>query len=275
MCANATLGVSGTRGGTGKTTTNVDLGAAIGDMGYATVIVAFDPDLTTLVDVLDLESNTQTVPTLHDVLAGTENINEAIYEVDRGLDLLTSGTPLEDYAGPTFDRLSAVLEELQRRYDVLLLDLPAELGDETIRPIRRCDGVIVVSTAHVSAVRNARSTIRVVERTATPITGLIVTETEAGASSGAGHIADSLGVGLLGGGAVPLRADATPVVRRAPRSDAAAAYRQLARDVVDATIDADSSGTPCETSGDGSDRTASDGSAEHDAGPIGNGSDPI
>lgn len=229
--------VAGAKGGVGKTTTSINVGATLAEMGYDVVVVELDLAMANLVDFLDIDVEEST--TFHDVLAGADDVEDAIYEAGDGLAVVPSGTDLAGYSETDLDRLPATVETLRWPYDVVILDTPAGLSEEVIRPLLVADEVILVSTPRVSSVRNANNTIQLADRVDTDVEGLVLTKSGTGKSPGAHRIAEFLEVELLGhvpeDDAVPHSQDrGKPVVVDTPRSGAAVAYRKIARKLVDA-----------------------------------------
>lgn len=237
MVTNQVYAVAGAKGGVGKTTTSINLGAALATAGdYSTVVVELDLAMANLVDFVDVDVTESA--TLHDVLAGEADVEAAVYETGCELDVVPSGTTLTDYAATDLDKLPAVVETLRWHYDVVLLDTPAGLSEETVRPLELADDALLVSTPRVASVRNTRNTKEVAVRTDTAIRGLVLTKSGTGSSPGAERIAGFLDVELLGhvpeDDAVPYSQDrGAPVVENLPNSGAATAYRKIAEQLIE------------------------------------------
>ncbi|WP_135303253.1 cell division ATPase MinD [Haloarcula amylovorans] len=237
MVTNHVYTVAGAKGGVGKTTTSINLGASLAEAGCSTVTVELDLAMANLVDFLEMDIDVRTATTLHDVLAGEAEVNSAVYETETGLSVVPSGTDLDGYAETDLDRLSEVVETLRWHYDVVILDTPAGLSEETVRPMQLADETLLVSTPRVASIRNVRNTKELAERVDTDVRGLVLTKSGTGASPGADRISEFLDVELLGhvpeDDAVPHSQDAgRPVVANAPQSGAAVAYRKIARQLV-------------------------------------------
>lgn len=230
--------VVGSKGGVGKTTTSINIGATLGAAGYSAIVVELDLAMANVVDFLNLDIDVREATTLHDVLAGNAPVDEACYEVTDGFSVALSGTDLRGYVGTDLSGLPGVLKSLQWYYDVVLLDTPAGLSEESTRPLEASDRGLLVSTPRLASVRNAENTLELAECAGTEICGLVLTKSGTGASPGADRIAESLGVDLLGhvphDEAVPHSQDAgEPVVTHAPRSSAADAYRKIAKQLAE------------------------------------------
>ncbi|EMA19267.1 P-loop NTPase [Haloarcula argentinensis] len=256
MVTNHIYTIAGAKGGIGKTTSSINLGTLLAKAGYSTVVVEMDLAMANLVDFLDVDIDTDEDATFHDVLAGEAAVTEAMYETDADLSIVPSGTTLEGYANTDLDRLPGIVETLRWHHDIVLLDTPAGLSDETIQPLKLADDVLLISTPRVASIRNVSNTKELAERVGAPVRGLILTKSGTGASPGADEIAEFLDVELLGhvpeDDAVPHSQDSgTPVVRNAPNSGAAIAYERISEQLVDTekastdtTADAAGSGKP-------------------------------
>ncbi|MBX0293432.1 cell division ATPase MinD [Haloarcula nitratireducens] len=248
MVTNHVYTVAGAKGGVGKTTTSINLGASLAEAGRSTVTVELDLAMANLVDFLEMDVDVRTATTLHDVLAGEAEVKSAIYETESGLSVVPSGTDLDGYAETDLDRLPDVVETLRWHYDVVILDTPAGLSEETVRPMQLADETLLVSTPRVASIRNVRNTKELAERVDTDVRGLVLTKSGTGASPGADRISEFLDVELLGhvpeDDAVPHSQDAgSPVVSNAPKSGAAIAYRKVARQLVEEPTVADPEAT--------------------------------
>jgi len=148
FCAVGTVyAVANQKGGVGKTTTAVNVGACIAEAGYETLLVDVDPQANATVGLGLARS---TAPALYDVLCGDAAPTEAVHRssIDR-LHVLPAGSGL---AGANVElprlpgserRLREVLAPLRDRYAYLLLDCPPSLGPLTINALVAADRVIV------------------------------------------------------------------------------------------------------------------------------------
>jgi septum site-determining protein MinD len=228
------LAVAGAKGGVGKTTTSLNLAAALGADGRAVVVVEADLAMANAVDFLDVEVGER--PSLHEVLAGQAGVETAIYPAPGGFDLVPSGTSLEGFMDADVQRFPRVIEQLRGRYDAVVIDTGAGVSQETVVPTGAADATILVSTPRVASVRDADKTMSVAQRAGAPVGGVVLTKSGTGRSPPAERIAQFLDTDLLGhvpqDPAVPKSQDAgIPVVANAPDSDAAVAYREIAAEL--------------------------------------------
>jgi chromosome partitioning protein len=137
------------KGGVGKTTTAINLGAYLGYFGQRVLIIDIDPQANATsclgIDKNQVESGT------YDVLIGAQPILSQILHNPRfKLSLLPSSTAL---AGAEIElvnlpnrehRLADVLEPIRYRYDYILIDCPPSLGLLTLNGLVAAkDGVLI------------------------------------------------------------------------------------------------------------------------------------
>jgi chromosome partitioning protein len=143
-----TIAVTNQKGGVGKTTTAVNLGAATADLGYRVLVVDLDPqgNATTGLglNTRDLQSSMYDV-ILHD--AAIEDCIEAtsvrnLFVAPASLDL--AGAEIE--LVPAFSRelrLRRALDEIRDDYDFIYVDCPPSLGLLTVNGLAAATEVLV------------------------------------------------------------------------------------------------------------------------------------
>jgi chromosome partitioning protein len=137
------------KGGVGKTTTVVNVAAAMAAWGLRVLVVDIDPQCNATTS-LGLDSRTLTV-SIYDALIGRVALHDVVHATPwEGLDLVPStpglaGASVELNAEPAHlrvGRLTSVLTAVQD-YDYLLIDSPPSLGVLTVNALVAAQGVIV------------------------------------------------------------------------------------------------------------------------------------
>jgi chromosome partitioning protein len=140
------LVVSNQKGGVGKTTTAISLGAALVLTGQRVLIVDLDPQANA---TSGLGISKEQTNGIHGVLLRERPLTEAIVKTAlAGLDLIPSGP---DMAGAEVELVPVMGREFRLRhalrsadrYDTILVDCPPSLGLLTVNALAAGDGVIV------------------------------------------------------------------------------------------------------------------------------------
>lgn len=142
------IAVANQKGGVGKTTTAVNLGACLADLGYRTLVVDLDPQgnaSTGLgINIRGLQAS------MYDVILNDVPIEDCI-EASSVRNLFVAPASL-DLAGaeielvPAFSRelrLKQALAEVREDYDYVLIDCPPSLGLLTINGMAAATEVLV------------------------------------------------------------------------------------------------------------------------------------
>jgi chromosome partitioning protein len=246
------LAVANQKGGVAKTTTVHSLGAALSEMGQRVLLVDLDPQAcltySTGIDPDGLEAS------LHDVLVGRTPAADVVVSVD-DVDLLPASIDLAGAEVHLLTRpgreyaLQRALEPLLGAYDTVLIDCPPSLGILTINGLTaarrvviplQCEtlshrgvGQLLETIEDVRSFTNARLAVQGVIATMYDPRTRLAKETLANVGAAYGlpvmqppvpksvRVAEAPGRGCS-------------VLRHAPRSASADAYRALAAALVDA-----------------------------------------
>ena len=178
------ISVVNQKGGVGKTTTAVNLTAALHDLGLRVLLCDFDPQANAS---SGLGVNKRKIKkSVYEVLINGENPQSAIISTPYG-DVLPASS---DLAGATVELISAENREYQLRkaldtvrdmYDVIFIDCPPSLEMLTLNGLCACDGILVPVQCEYFALEglsDLMSTLRMVKRRINPaleIFGVVLT----------------------------------------------------------------------------------------------------
>ncbi len=140
------LAIANQKGGVGKTTTAINLGAGLGALERRVLLVDCDPQSNA---TRGLGAHA-TAPHLYHVLTGEASIPDAIRPSGfPNLDLVPAhrdlvGVEVEFVGESGWEKkLKGILAEVAGRYDTILLDCPPSLGHLTVAALTAADGVLV------------------------------------------------------------------------------------------------------------------------------------
>ena len=142
------IALANQKGGVGKTTSSVNLAAALARLGKKVLLIDLDPQGNATVAIgVDKDALDNSV---FEVLVGDCKAKQAIVSVEQaGLDLLPANGDLtaaevallEEDMGPK--RLRKTLKKVRDNYDVVLIDCPPTLNMLTINALTAADGIVV------------------------------------------------------------------------------------------------------------------------------------
>jgi chromosome partitioning protein len=181
----AVYAVANQKGGVGKTTTTVNLGACASAGGAQTLLVDLDPQCSA---TLALGADRDSKPSSYDCLRGEVSVAEAarpagpdnLWLVPASRDLAGASVELprvEGYEAQLRERLGPVRE----RFRFTLLDCPPSLGPVTVNALVAADRVIVPVQAEYLALEGLiqfLETLALVRQERNPpleLSGLIIT----------------------------------------------------------------------------------------------------
>lgn len=159
------------KGGTGKTTTAINVGTALSDFGRDVIVV--DANLTTPNVGLHLGMHS-TKHTLHDALKGKKHIKEVVYSHPSGLKIVPSHISLDKLKGVKKEKLADVIMELAGATDIVIIDTETGLGDELKNLIKKSDEVLIVTTPDLTAITDALKTIKMAEEHDATVIGVVL-----------------------------------------------------------------------------------------------------
>jgi flagellar biosynthesis protein FlhG len=154
--------VSG-KGGVGKTVITANLAAALSSIGRRILVVDADLGLANLDILLGV------IPqfTIQDVLCGAHTLDEVLLNTNKGFDLLPAGSGFS--AGTVLtsamaENIESLLNSLEQRYDVILFDAGAGVGEVVLFFARLAHEILLVVTPEPTSLADAYATIKVIKQ---------------------------------------------------------------------------------------------------------------
>jgi len=146
------------KGGVGKTTLTANLGTKLAMQGDRVVLVDIDLGLNNLDVVMGLEN--MVVYDIIDAIEGRCRIKQALIQdiYQKNLFVLASNHSSKDkYISPQSIKL--IVDSLSASFDYVLIDCPAGIDTGFHRAVACADEAILVTTPHISSLRDADKVI--------------------------------------------------------------------------------------------------------------------
>ncbi len=223
--------VTSGKGGTGKTTSAVNISAALNFFGEDVILV--DGNLTT--PNVGLHFGAPVVPvSLSHVLSGSAKIEDAIYEHESGTKIIPTSLSIKELKVTNRKNLDNISKKLKRLFNYVIFDSAAGLGEEASSVIRLADEIIIVSNPDMPSITDALKTIKIAQEMGKPVRGVIITKVRYDKTElSPENIMDMLEVPILG--VIPEEfavreslAMKNPVVHTHPKSRSAEKYKEIA-----------------------------------------------
>jgi len=184
------IAIANQKGGVGKTTSSVNLGAGMATLGKRVLLIDIDPQGNTTSGVGVNKADVANC--IYDVLINEVNPQETILETqNEGLHIIPATIQL---AGAEIELVSMISRELKLKkalnaikanYDYIIIDCPPSLGILTINSLTAADSVIIPIQCEYYALEGLSqllNTVRLVQKNLNPhlkIEGVLLTMLDA------------------------------------------------------------------------------------------------
>lgn len=246
-----TIAVCNQKGGVGKTSITINLGAALTEDHRKVLVVDLDPQghLTTALGMPEADDETE--PTLTKAMLGkwrghpaelVRAYSDRLHVIPTSMEAFTLPGSLYQEFGRDH-RLARVLEPLEGQYNAVLIDCPPSLGPVTDNALVAAGRVLIPVQAEDSSLRALRLLLRQIEgiqdalRIHIDLVGMVVNQFDKRRGSIVTSTLDALQhmplpvLGVLGDRAAIRETWRwhRPVVEHSPQSEAASQFRDLAK----------------------------------------------
>jgi septum site-determining protein MinD len=230
------------KGGVGKTTSAINLGAAINHFGGDVLVV--DGNLST--PNVGIHLGSPEVPiNLNHVLRKKADVFEAVYEHESGMKIIPSSLSIKESEKVDHDKIHESKKELNRVSDFIIIDSAAGLGKEAMSVIKMADELIIITNPEMPAITDALKTIKMAEKEKKQVLGIIVTRVKKNKIEMSPEcVKEMLEVPILG--MIPEDISISKslnlkdsVIHTHPKSKASRAYKEIAARIVGAEYDSD------------------------------------
>lgn len=230
------------KGGVGKTTTAINLGAAINYFGKDVLII--DGNLTT--PNIGIHLNSPEVPiNLNHVLLKKADAYEAVYEHESGIKIMPSSLSIKELKKIKPEKIKEFKEDFKKISDYIIVDSAAGLGNEAISLIEMADELIIVTNPEMPAITDALKTVKIAEQMKKPILGVIMTRVKKNnIEIQPETVKEMLEVPILGMVPEDISVQKSlslkdAVVHSHPKSKSSRAYKEIVAKLLDVEYDSD------------------------------------
>lgn len=172
--------VSSPNAAEGKSTTTINLAIAISQLNKKILIIDADTRRSTIHKKLKMENGVGCL----DVITGNSSLEESIIKYNDHLDILTSGSHLNNPAELfSTDGFNELLDKAREKYDYILIDTPPiNLVSDALVISQKCDGILVVVRADVTTYEAFNKTRNSLSELGINIVGVIINGTNSARS---------------------------------------------------------------------------------------------
>jgi len=240
------------KGGVGKTTTTINLGATLAEYGRRVLAVDFDPQGALSAG---LGVRTHDAPTVYDLLIGSIRDPYQVIQTTgvENLDVIPANIDLSAAEVHLVNEvareqiLAGVLRKVSKDYDVILIDCQPSLGLLTVNALTAAHGVLIPLECEFFALRGVALLVETIDKVrdrlnpALTLDGILPTMYDSRTLHSREvmeRVVDAFGDHVLDTviGRTVKFPDATvsarPITQTAPDHAATAAYRSLARELI-------------------------------------------
>jgi len=223
------------KGGVGKTTSTINLGAAINYFGEQSLII--DGNLST--PNIGIHLNSPEVPiNLNHVLLNKAEPFEAVYEHESGMKIMPSSLSIKELKKIEPKKIKDFKKEFKEISEYIIIDCAAGLGEEAISVIEIADELIIITNPEMPAITDALKTIKLAEQMKKSVMGVIITRVKKNKIEMQPEtVKEMLETPILGMVPEDINIQKSlnlkdAVIHTAPKSNSARAYKEIAAKIL-------------------------------------------
>ncbi len=162
---NKVIAIAQHKGGVGKTTTTINLGAALQRKGYKVLLIDLDAQAN-LTESLAVSSEQS--KGILEALKGQAKPESLPIKTQSGLDIIASKVDLASLEEELYRaigrelKLKEAIKPLRKRYDYILIDCPPSLGLLTVNALTAADLVYIPLQAEYLAIKGLENLIGII-----------------------------------------------------------------------------------------------------------------
>lgn len=157
------IAVTSGKGGVGKTNVSSNLAISLAQQGARVCVFDADTSLANINIVMGLSAQY----TIEHLLSGAKTIDDILIKGPAGISVVPSASGISKCANLDDDqrrRLIAALAELEARFDYLIIDTAAGIGQEVIDFVRSAQYILLVITPEPTSLTDTFGLIRTLRR---------------------------------------------------------------------------------------------------------------
>ncbi|MCB2198235.1 MinD/ParA family protein [bacterium] len=154
------IAVTSGKGGVGKSNVSLNMAIAFGRLGKRVLLVDADTNLANIDILLGIHVQN----TLADVIVGSAFFSDTLIDGPEGIQIMpgsSGAVEMLDKDDVVRDRILAAFDDLEQRYDIVLIDTGAGLSESIMQFVVSADDVILVTNPEPTAITDAYAMLKV------------------------------------------------------------------------------------------------------------------